>query len=102
MEEEPVGMSSTEEPKELVEEKVEFKKEKERDLELPDEETIADEGIDEKEIDTTTPPGDIKEKALETAKGEEAEEKKQSTGKTVDFDIQAFLEELGTIPSEKG
>ena len=101
LEEEPVGISFTEESREVVEEKVEFKKEKERDLELPAEETIAHEGIDEKEIDTITPPEDIKEKALETAKGEEAEEKKQSTGGTVDFDIQAFLEELGTLPSEK-
>ena len=93
LEEEPVGMSSTEESREVVEEKVEFKKEKERDLELPAEETIAHEGIDEKESDNITPPGDIKEKALE---------KKKSTEKIVDFDIQKFLEELGTLPSEKG
>jgi uncharacterized membrane protein len=32
---------------------------------------------------------------------EEAEEKKQSTVETSDFDIQDFLEELGTPPSEK-
>ena len=102
LEEEPVGISFTEESGEVVEEKVEFKKEKERDLELPVGETIAHEGIDEKGIETITPPGDIKEKALATAKGEEAEEKKKSTEKTVDFDIQSFLEELGTLPSEKG
>jgi hypothetical protein len=102
LEEEAVGISFTEESMEVVEEKVKFKKEKERDLELPAEETIAREGIGEKEIDTTPPSGDIKEKALETAKGEEAEKKKQSTGEAVDFDIQAFLEELGTLPSEKG
>ncbi len=101
LEEEPVGISFTEESGEAVEEKVEFKNEKERDLELPTGETIAHEGIDKKEIDTITPPGDIKEKALEAAKGEGAEEKKQSTGETFDFDIQAFLEELGTLPSEK-
>jgi hypothetical protein len=100
LEEEPVGISFTEESREVVEEMVESKKE--RDLGLPDEETIAHEGIDEKEIDTITPPGNVKEKALELAKGEDAEEKKQSTGKTVDFDIQKFLEELGTLPSEKG
>ena len=99
LEEEPVGMPSTEEPKESVEEKVEFKlkEEKEEDLELPAEETVAHEGIDEKEIDTVTPPGEIKEKELEAAKGEGAEEKKQSTGD----DIQDFLEELGTPSSEK-
>ncbi len=104
LEEEPVGISFTEESGEVVEEKVEFKKEKEkeRDLELPVGETIAHEGIDEKGIETSTPPGDIKEKTLEVAKGEEAEEKKKSTEKTVDFDIQSFLEELGTLPSEKG
>ena len=96
LEEEPVGMSSTEESMEVKEE-VEFKKEKEEDLELPAEETVAHEGIDEKEIDTVTPPGEIKEKELEAAKGEGAEEKKQSTGD----DIQDFLEELGTPPSEK-
>ncbi len=101
LEEEPVGISFTEESGEAVEEKVEFKNEKERDLELPTGETIAHEGIDKKEIDTITLPGDIKEKALEKAKGEEVEEKKQSTGETVDSDIQAFLEELGTLPSEK-
>ncbi len=101
LEEEPVGISFTEESRKVVEEKVEFKKEKEGDLELPSEETIAHEGIDEKKIDTITPPGDIKEKALETAKGEEVEKKKQTTGETVDSDIQAFLEELGTLPSEK-
>jgi hypothetical protein len=101
LEEEPVGMSSTEESME-VEEKVEFKfkEEKEGDLDLPAEETVAHEGIDEKEIDTIA-PGDIEEKALEVAKGEEAEEKKQSTGESSDFDIQEFLEELGTPPSEK-
>ncbi len=102
LEEEPVGISFTEESREVVEEKVEFENEKERDLELPPEETIAHEEIDEKEIDTITPPGDIKEKALEMAKDKEAEEKKQSTGEAVDFDIQSFLEELGTLPSEKG
>ena len=96
LEEESVGMSSTEESMEVKEE-VEFKKEKEEDLELPAEETVAHEGIDEKEVDTVTPPGEIKEKELEAAKGEEAEEKKQSTGD----DIQDFLEELGTPPSEK-
>jgi hypothetical protein len=102
LEEEPVGISFTEKSREVVEEKVEFfKEEKERDLELPTEETITHEGIDEKEIDTITLPWDIKKKALETAKGEEAEDKKQSTGEAVDFDIQAFLEELGTLPSEK-
>ena len=58
---------------------------------------VAHEGIDEKEVDTVTPLGEIKEKELEAAKGEEAEEKKQSTGD----DIQDFLEELGTPPSEK-
>ena len=71
---------------------------------MPTEETVANEGIDEKEIDTIAPPGEIKEKALEADKGEEAEEKeekKQSTGETTDFDIQDFLEELGTPPSEK-
>lgn len=61
LEEEPAGMSSTEESGEVVE-----------------------------------------EKALAAAKGEGAEEKKQSTGETVDFDIQTFLEELGPPPSEKG
>ena len=100
LEGEPVDMSFTEKSREVVEEKVEFKKE--GDLELPSEETVAHEGIDEKEGDAITPPGDTGEKALKTAKVEEAEEKKQSTGEPVDFDIQAFLEELGTPPSEKG
>ncbi len=100
LEEEPVGTSSTEESME-VEEEVEFKKEKEEDLELPAEETVAHEEIDEKVNDTIAPPEDIEEKALEAAKGEEAEEKKQSTGETSGFDIQDFLEELGTPPSEK-
>jgi len=100
LEGEPVGMSFTEKSREVVEEKVEFKKE--GDLELLSEETVAHEGIDEKEVDAITPPGDTGEKALKTAKVEEAEEKKQSTGEPVDFDIQAFLEELGTPPSEKG
>jgi len=59
---------------------------------LPTEETVANEGIDEKEIDTIAPLGEIKEKA---------EEEKQSTVETSDFDIQDFLEELGTPPSEK-
>lgn len=68
---------------------------------MPTEETVANEGIDEKEIDTIAPLGEIKEKALEADKGEEAEEKKQSTVETSDFDIQDFLEELGTPPSEK-
>ncbi len=80
LEEEPVGISFTDESKEEVKEKVE----------------------ESKPTETITPPEDIKEKALEAAKGEEAEERKQSTGETVDFDIQAFLEELGTPPSEKG
>ena len=65
---------------------------------MPTEETVANEGIDEKEIDTIAPPGEIKEKALEADK---AEEEKQSTVETSDFDIQDFLEELGTPPSEK-
>jgi len=68
---------------------------------LPTEETVANEGIDEKEIDTIAPLGEIKEKALEADKAEEAEEEKQSTVETSDFDIQDFLEELGTPPSEK-
>jgi len=59
---------------------------------LPTEETVANEGIDEKEIDTIAPLGEIKEKA---------EEEKQSTVETSDFDIQDILEELGTPPSEK-
>ncbi len=59
---------------------------------MPTEETVANEGIDEKEIDTIAPLGEIKEKA---------EEEKQSTVETSDFDIQDFLEELGTPPSEK-
>jgi hypothetical protein len=103
LEKDPVGVSPTEESGEVVEEKVEFKlkEENEEDLELPAEEAAAHEEIDEKEIDTIAPPGDIEEKALEADKGEEAEEKKQSTGETTDFDIQDFLEELGTPPSEK-
>ena len=68
---------------------------------MPTEETVANEGIDEKEIDTIAPLGEIKEKALEADKAEEAEEEKQSTVETSDFDIQDFLEELGTPPSEK-
>lgn len=46
---------------------------------------------------------EIEEKGLYTAKGEETKEKKQEkvTGESVDFDIQEFLEELGTPPSEK-
>ena len=59
---------------------------------MPTEETVANEGIDEKEIDTIAPLGEIKEKA---------EEEKQSTVETSDFDIQDILEELGTPPSEK-
>ena len=59
---------------------------------MPTEETVANEGIDEKEIDTIAPLGEIKEKA---------EEEKQSTVETSDFDIQDFLEELGTPSSEK-
>ena len=78
-----------------------LRRRRKEDLELPSEETIAHEEVDEKEIDTITPPGDIKEKVLEAAKSKDAEEKKQSTGKTVDFDIQEFLEELGNPPSEK-
>ena len=65
---------------------------------MPTEETVANEGIDEKEIDTIAPLGEIKEKALEADK---AEGEKQSTVETSDFDIQDFLEELGTPPSEK-
>ena len=65
---------------------------------MPTEETVANEGIDEKEIDTIAPQGEIKEKALEADK---AEGEKQSTVETSDFDIQDFLEELGTPPSEK-
>ena len=65
---------------------------------MPTEETVANEGIDEKEIDTIAPQGEIKEKALEADK---AEEEKKSTVETSDFDIQDFLEELGTPPSEK-
>ncbi|MFQ5686714.1 MAG: hypothetical protein ACE5GV_08650 [Candidatus Scalindua sp.] len=103
LEEEPVGMPSTEEPKESVEEKVEFKfkEEKEEGLELSAEETAAHEENDEKEIGTIAPPGDIEEKALAVDKGQGTEEKKQSTVETSDFDIQDFLEELGTPPSEK-
>ena len=99
LEEEPVGMSSTEESRE-VEEKVKFKEEKEEGSELPAEETAAHEEIDEEEIDTIA-PRDIEERALEAAKGEETEEKKQFTEEASDFDIQEFLEELGTPPSGK-
>ena len=133
LEEEPVGMSFTEEPKELAEEKAEFEEKKESDLEAPVEDsdileklagslqknedpfgvlpfdkskTVTEDKndvkVDEKEpIEAIAPPGDIKENATEAAKGEEAEEKKQSTGETADFDIQDFLEELGAPPSEK-
>ena len=103
LEKDPVGVSSTEESGEVVEEKVEFKlkEEKKEDLELPAEEAAAHEEIDEKEIVTIAPLGDIEEKALEADKGEGTEEKKQSTVETSDFDIQEFLEELGTPPSEK-
>lgn len=104
LEEDPAGSPSTEERKEPDEEKVEFKSrdEEEEDLELPTEEAVSNEGIDKKEIDTTTaPPSDIDEKALEVDKGKSAEEKKQSTVETSDFDIQEFLEELGNPTSEK-
>ena len=79
LEEEPVGISFTEESREVVEEKVE-------------------EG---KPTEIITSSGETEKKVSEKARGEEAEEKKQSTGETVDFDIQEFLEELGTPPSEK-
>ncbi len=103
LEKDPVGVSPTEESGEVVEEKFELKleEEKEEDLELPAEEAAAHEEIEEKEIGTIAPPGDIEEKTLESDKGEGAEEKKQSTVETSDFDIQEFLEELGTPPSEK-
>lgn len=46
---------------------------------------------------------EIEEKELDTSEGEETKEKEQEkvTGESVDFDIQEFLEELGTPPSGK-
>lgn len=56
-----------------------------------------------KPTEAVTSSEEIEEKGLYRAKGEETKEKKQEkvTGESVDFDIQEFLEELGTPPSEK-
>ncbi|MEK6766693.1 MAG: hypothetical protein AABY49_10780 [Planctomycetota bacterium] len=72
-----VGISPFDEPKEVVEKR--------------------------KRTEAVTSSEEIEEKELYTAKGEETKEKEQEkvTGKSVDFDIQEFLEELGTPPSEK-
>ena len=80
MEEEPVGISSTEEPNESVEEKVEFKlkEEKEEGLELQAE-VKEDVKVDEKE-------------PVESITSTEEVEEKISAGKSVDLDIDKFLE----------
>jgi len=53
-------------------------------------------------VSSTEESGEVvEEKALEADRGEGTEEKKQFTVETSDFDIQEFLEELGTPPSEK-
>ncbi|MGR3303945.1 MAG: hypothetical protein ACUZ8I_15785 [Candidatus Scalindua sp.] len=95
LEEDPFGILPSVESKTVAEEK------KERDLEVPSE-VKKDVKVDEKKpIEAITSSGEVEEKISEKARGEEAEKKKQSTGETVDFDIQEFLEELGTPPSEK-
>jgi hypothetical protein len=80
LKEESVGISPFDKSKEGVEEKVEERK--------PTDAASSE---------------DSEKKGLDIAKGQETKEKEQEkvTGESVDFDIQEFLEELGTPPSEK-
>src|SRR3989338_1947734 len=60
--------------------------------------------VEERKLkEAVAPSEEIEEKELDTSEGEETKEKEQEkvTGESVDFDIQEFLEELGTPPSGK-
>ena len=84
LEKDPFGILPSDESKTVAEEK------KERDLDVSSE-VKKDVKVNEKKpTETIASSGETEKKVSEKARGEEAEEKKQSTGETVDFDTRVF------------